>query len=159
MMERFLERLSVSEYSKNFILKGGMLISSMMGIDARSTMDIDATLKNIPLSVEFTKNIISQIININLNDGIEFKIKSISEIMDDAEYGGIRLSLDAMLDTMHVPLKIDLSTGDAITPREIEYEMQLMFEDRKIEVLAYKSKRCLPKKPKLSLQEAQRTRD
>lgn len=146
MMERFLERLSVSEYSKNFILKGGMLISSMVGIDARSTMDIDATLKNMPLSAETTENIISQIISINFDDGIEFNVKSISEIMDEAEYGGIRVSLNAMLDTMRIPLKIDISTGDVITPREVEYGMKLMFEDRKIEVLAYNLETLLAEK-------------
>ncbi|MDO5398767.1 MAG: nucleotidyl transferase AbiEii/AbiGii toxin family protein [bacterium] len=146
MMERFLERMSLSDYNKNFILKGGMLVSSMVGIDMRSTMDIDTTLKNIPLSEESVKSIIEHITAIKLDDNINFRIKSVSEIMDEAEYGGIRVSLEAALDMMRVPLKIDISTGDVITPREIEYEMPLMFENRKIAVLAYNTETLLAEK-------------
>lgn len=146
MMERFMERLSVSEYKGNFILKGGMLVSSMVGIDIRSTMDIDTTLKNMPLSVESAQSIVSRIISVNLDDGVSFVIKSITEIMDEAEYGGIRVSLEAILEKMRIPLKIDISTGDIITPREIEYEMELMFEDRKIGILAYNIETLLAEK-------------
>lgn len=146
MMERFLERLSVSDYNKNFILKGGMLVSSMVGIDMRSTMDIDTTLKNLPLSEESVKSIIEYITAIKLEDNISFRIKSISEIMEESEYSGIRVSLDGVLDMMRVPLKIDISTGDVITPREIEYEMPLMFENRKIAVLAYNTETLLAEK-------------
>jgi hypothetical protein len=89
MMERFLERMSVSKYKKNFILKGGMLVSSMVGIDFRSTMDIDTTLKNIPLSVESATEIIEDIISVHLDDEVSFKIKTVSEIMEESEYGGI----------------------------------------------------------------------
>ena len=92
MMERFLERMSVSKYKKNFILKGGMLVSSMVGIDFRSTMDIDTTLKNIPLSVESATEIIEDIISVHLDDEVSFKIKTVSEIMEESEYGGIRVS-------------------------------------------------------------------
>lgn len=146
MMERFMERLSLSEYKNNFILKGGMLVSSMVGIDIRSTMDIDTTLKNLPLSVDSAENIIKRIISVRLEDGVTFRIKGITEIMDEAEYGGIRVSLDAMLDMMRIPLKIDISTGDIVTPKEIEYEMKLMFEDRKIEILAYNIETLLAEK-------------
>ncbi len=121
MMERFMERLSLSEYKNNFILKGGMLVSSMVGIDIRSTMDIDTTLKNLPLSVDSAESIIKRIISVRLEDGVTFRIKGITEIMDEAEYGGIRVSLEAMLDMMRIPLKIDISTGDIVTPKEIEY--------------------------------------
>ena len=146
MMERFMERLSLSDYNKNFILKGGMLVSSMVGLDVRSTMDIDATLTNLPLSIERAENIISQIIEINIEDGVTFKIKKIEEIMDEAEYVGVRVSLEAILDIMNIPLKIDISTGDAITPKEINYEMKLMFEDRKINILAYNLETLLAEK-------------
>ena len=146
MMERFMERLSLSDYNKNFILKGGMLVSSMVGLDVRSTMDIDATLTNLPLSIECAENIISQIIEINIEDGVTFKIKKIEEIMDEAEYVGVRVSLEAILDIMNIPLKIDISTGDAITPKEINYEMKLMFEDRKINILAYNLETLLAEK-------------
>lgn len=96
MMERFMERLSLSEYKNNFILKGGMLVSSMVGIDIRSTMDIDTTLKNLQLSVDSAESIIKRIISVRLEDGVTFRIKGITEIMDEAEYGGIRVSLEAM---------------------------------------------------------------
>ena len=146
MMERFMERLSLSEYKNNFLLKGGMLVSSMVGIDIRSTMDIDTTLKNLPLSIDSVENIIKRIISVRLEDGVTFRIKGITEIMDEAEYGGIRVSLEAMLDMMRIPLKIDISTGDIVTPKEIEYEMKLMFEDRKIEILAYNIETLLAEK-------------
>lgn len=141
-----MERLSLSEYKNNFILKGGMLVSSMVGIDIRSTMDIDTTLKNLPLSVDSAESIIKRIISVRLEDGVTFRIKGITEIMDEAEYGGIRVSLEAMFDMMRIPLKIDISTGDIVTPKEIEYEMKLMFEDRKIEILAYNIETLLAEK-------------
>ena len=146
MMERFLERMSVSKYKKNFILKGGMLVSSMVGIDFRSTMDIDTTLKNIPLSVESATEIIEDIISVHLDDEVSFKIKTVSEIMEESEYGGIRVSLDAVLDMMRIPLKIDISTGDVVTPREVEYGMELMFEEREIDVYAYNLETVLAEK-------------
>lgn len=137
IMERFLERLSLSPYQGNFILKGGILVSAMVGIDTRSTMDIDATIKNLPLSVQTAESILAEIISVPIDDGVLFKIESISEIMDEAEYSGIRASMMAFIDTMRTPLKLDISTGDRITPREIEYQFKLMFEDRSITVLAY----------------------
>ena len=146
MMERFLERMSLSKYKKNFILKGGMLVSSMVGIDFRSTMDIDTTLKNIPLSVESATEIIEDIISVHLDDEVSFKIKTVSEIMEESEYGGIRVSLDAVLDMMRIPLKIDISTGDVVTPREIEYGIKLMFEEREIDVYAYNLETVLAEK-------------
>lgn len=137
MMERFLERLALSRYRDCFILKGGLLLSAIVGLDNRSTMDIDTTLKGHPLSVEGMENILAEILSVHVDDGISFSVKSISEIMDEAEYGGVRASLEAMLDTMRTPLKIDVSTGDAITPGEVEFPYKLMFEDRSISVLAY----------------------
>lgn len=137
MMERFLERLALSQYRERFILKGGLLLSAIVGLDNRSTMDIDTTLKGLPLSVEGMENILAEILSIQVGDGVSFSVKSISEIMDEAEYGGIRISLEAMLDTMRTPLKIDVTTGDAITPREVEFPYKLMFEDRSISILAY----------------------
>lgn len=115
IMERFLERLSLSPYQGNFILKGGILVSAMVGIDTRSTMDIDATIKNLPLSVESAESILAEIISIPIDDGVLFKMERISEIMDEAEYSGIRASMMAFIDTMRTPLKLDISTGDRIT--------------------------------------------
>ena len=145
-MERFLERLSLSPYRGNFILKGGMLVSAMVGIDARSTMDIDTTIKNLPLSVESAERILTEIISVPIDDGVFFKIERIGEIMDEAEYSGIRASMTASIDTMRTPLKLDISTGDRITPKEIEYQFKLMFEDRSISVLAYNLETVLAEK-------------
>lgn len=146
MMERFLERLSRSPYQKNFILKGGALVSAMVGVDTRSTMDIDTTLRGLPLTEDDISDILAEIVSIPLEDGITFHINRISEIMDEAEYPGIRVTMEAELGTMRTPLKLDISTGDAITPREISYEFKLMFEDRSICILAYNLETVLAEK-------------
>lgn len=146
MMERFLERVSVSPCREKLILKGGMIISSMVGIDNRSTMDIDTTVRSIALSVDEIANVLAEIISIKLDDSISFSVKSISVIMDEAEYPGIRAMLEATLDNMRTPLKIDFSTGDVITPKEIEYHYKLMFENRSISVLAYNTETILAEK-------------
>ena len=126
MMERFLERISLSEYRDKFILKGGMLVAAMVGLDARSTMDIDATVKGATVGIEEVENMIASIISVPVDDGVEFRLKRISEIMDEAEYPGIRVSMETEFDGVITPLKIDISTGDAITPREVRYSFKLM---------------------------------
>lgn len=146
VMERFLERISLSKYRNNFILKGGMLVSAMVGLDTRSTMDIDTTIKNMPLSVENAKEMIEEIIAIPIDDGMTFSIKSVGEIMDEAEYSGVRVNLEATLETMRTPLKVDISTGDIITPREVLYTFRLMFEERTISILAYNLETVLAEK-------------
>lgn len=146
MMERFLERLSVSSYKNNFILKGGMLISSIVGLDNRSTMDVDTTIKGFELSEDNAVKIINEIVAIDLEDGVVFQITSIYPIMDDADYSGIRVNMNTTLEMMQTPLKIDLSTGDAITPCEITYSYKLMFEDRDISILAYNLETILAEK-------------
>ena len=146
MMERFLERVSLSKYKDNFILKGGMLVSSMVGLDNRATMDIDTTLKNLSLNSENAREIVENIIAVSVEDNVHFQIKSISAIMEDAEYEGVRLALEAQLETMRIPMKIDLSTGDVITPSEIRYQYRLMFEDRSISVWAYTPETVLAEK-------------
>ena len=146
MMERFLERISLSEYKNQFILKGGMLVAAMVGLDARATMDLDATIKGTNVSVEDVEMIISKIISIPLNDGVLFRIKRISEIMEEADYPGVRVSMEAKFDGVITPLKIDISTGDIITPREIKYKFNLMLENRTIEVWAYNLETVLAEK-------------
>lgn len=145
-MERFLERISLSDYKDNFILKGGMLISSMVGLDNRATMDIDATVRNIPLDMEHVERIVEKIIAVPVDDNIRFEIKKVTNIMDEMEYSGVRLSLEAHLDTMRIPLKIDISTGDVITPSEITYQYRLMFEERYISLWAYTLETVLAEK-------------
>lgn len=146
IMERFLERISSSQYSDKLILKGGFLVASMVGLDNRATMDMDTTVKNYNLSPEDARKMVEEIISISIEDGTEFSIKSIEGIMDGAEYPGIRLKLEAVLDTMKTPLKIDISTDDVITPREINYEYKLMFEERSLSVLAYNLETVLAEK-------------
>ena len=121
MMERFLERISVSEYRDKFILKGGMLVAAMIGLESRATMDIDGTIKGINVNVEDVEKMIAAIVSVPMDDGVEFQVKRISEIMDEAEYPGIRVSMETRFDGVRTPLKIDISTGDAITPREVRY--------------------------------------
>ena len=146
VIERFLERLSISPYRDNLILKGGTLVAAMVGLDNRSTLDVDATIKNLPLSEESVRKIVGEITSAPIDDGMVFEIKSIAPIMDDAEYPSIRVSLDTALETMRTHLKIDFSTGDVITPREVSYSFKLLFEDRAISILAYNLETVLAEK-------------
>lgn len=137
MLERLLERISISEYKDNFILKGGMLISSIIGIDNRSTMDMDTTIKGFKLDTENLENILQEIIKIDANDNIKFKIISIENIREDDDYGGLRVHLQASFDEMPIDLKIDVTTGDKITYKEISYKYNLLLEKRSIEIWTY----------------------
>ena len=146
MFERLLERISLSKYKHNFILKGGMLIAAMVGIDTRSTMDMDATIKGVPVSKENIKIMFDDILDVNVNDGVKMTIKSIDDIRDEADYAGLRVSLNTNFDGVKQSLKIDITTGDTITPREVGYKFNLMLEDRAIEVLAYNLETVLAEK-------------
>jgi predicted nucleotidyltransferase component of viral defense system len=146
MMERFLERISVSEYRDKFILKGGMLVAAMIGLESRATMDIDGTIKGINVNVEDVEKMIAAIVSVPMDDGVEFQVKRISEIMDEAEYPGIRVSMETRFDGVRTPLKIDISTGDAITPREVRYRFKLMLEERSIDIWAYNLETVLAEK-------------
>ncbi|MEG1426865.1 MAG: nucleotidyl transferase AbiEii/AbiGii toxin family protein, partial [Oscillospiraceae bacterium] len=146
MMERFLERISLSEYKDKFILKGGMLVAAMVGLDARSTMDLDATVKGANVTVGDVENIIAAIVTVPLDDGVSFRLKKISEIMDEAEYPGVRVGLETKFDGVVTPLKIDISTGDVITPREVRYSFKMMLEERTIDVWAYNLETVLAEK-------------
>lgn len=144
--ERFLERLSLSRYRDNLILKGGTLIASLVGLDNRSTMDVDTTLKKLPLNETTIRTIVEDIIAVQIEDSMTFKIKSVSRIMDNADYPGIRAMLEATLENMHTPLKIDFSANDVITPREMPYSFRLSFEDRSVSLLAYNLETVLAEK-------------
>ena len=146
MLERFLERISNSKYKDNYILKGGFLIASMIGVDIRSTMDMDATIKGYPLNEERIIEMIDDIIAIPLKDKITFDRGGIEEIREKDEYVGYRISLIGNYDKMVVPLKLDITTGDKITPKEIEYRYNLMLEERSINILAYNLSTILAEK-------------
>ena len=145
-MERFLERVSVSEYRNSFILKGGMLVASIVGVDMRATMDIDTTVKALPLNEKDARAIIERIGELQLEDGVTFKITSVKEIMEEFDYPGVRMVIEANLERMRQPFKIDISTDDAITPGAVEYKYKLMFEDRSISVLSYNLETLLAEK-------------
>lgn len=145
-MERFLERVSLSEHRDNFILKGGMLVSAMVGLENRATMDIDTSIRNMPLDTIAAKAVIEEIIAVPVDDNIRFEINDFGTIMDDAEYSGVRISLNAFLDATRIPLKIDISTGDAITPAAVNYQYKLMFEERYITLWAYNLETVLAEK-------------
>ncbi len=144
--ERFLERLSVSEYKYNFIIKGGLLISSMIGIDNRTTMDMDTTVKGVALKEDIIRNVISKIINTVVDDGIEFEITGISHIREEDEYENFRVNLIAEFGKIKNDMKIDITTGDAITPKEMEYLYPCMFQNESIRVLAYPLETILAEK-------------
>lgn len=146
IMERFLERVSISPYRNNFILKGGMLVASLVGSDTRATMDIDSTLKALPLNEEDAVRIVNEIIRIHVEDGISFEVVKSAEIMTDFEYPGVRLVLEARLDRLKQRIKIDLSTDDVITPAAIRYSYPLMFEERSIELMTYTPETLLAEK-------------
>ena len=146
MMERFLERIAVSDYKHNFILKGGMLIAAMVGIDARTTMDMDATFKGKTLSKTELTVIIENILKTQIEDGAVFSFQGIEEIREEADYPGYRISIGAVFDKTRQMLKIDITTGDSVTPREIEYAFKLMFEDRTISIMAYNLETVLAEK-------------
>ena len=137
MMERFLCRLSNSEYCDNFIIKGGFLISSLIGIDMRSTMDIDTTIKGIPVNEESIRKIIEGVIKIELEDNITWAIEKIRSIHEAGEYDDFRITLIATFFNMQTPIKIDITTGDRIIPKEVDYNYQLLFTDKSIDIKAY----------------------
>lgn len=129
MMERFLERVAHSNYRDNFVLKGGMLISYLVGVNLRTTMDIDTTMQNIAFSEQDVRNFIYNVISIDVNDGVNFTLERLDTIMETFDYPGIRASLIANFDGTETSVKIDISTGHIITPRAIKTTFPLMFAD------------------------------
>lgn len=146
IMERFLERISKSKYRENFILKGGMLVASLIGLNMRATMDIDTTVRSLPLTMSEAERIINEIIKVPLDDGVNFEIINASTIMEEHDYSGIRFTLVSYFDKMKEHIKIDISTGDAITPAAVMYSYKLMFEDRTIPIYTYNIETLLAEK-------------
>lgn len=138
MFERLLVRLSASKYKEKFVLKGGMLVAAIVGLDNRATMDMDTTLKNLPLTPEAIRSALEDVCDIAFDDGVVFEIGTISPIREDDIYGGYRVMLNAKFDTLLTPLSIDVSTGDAITPHAVQYNFSEIFDDEKsYELWAY----------------------
>ena len=138
MFERLLVRLSASEYKEKFVLKGGMLVAAIVGLDNRATMDLDTTLKNLPLTPEAIRSALEDVCDMAFDDGVVFEIGTISPIREDDIYGGYRVMLNARFDTLLTPLSIDVSTGDVITPHAVQYNFSEIFDDEKsYELWAY----------------------
>lgn len=146
IMERFLERISLSKYKRKFVLKGGMLVASLVGLNLRATMDVDTTVRSIPLALADAQKIVNEIISLEIDDNIKFKIKDAENIMEEHDYPGIRLKLEAQFENSRQAIKLDISTGDVITPEAIVYEYPLMFEDRTISLYSYNIETLLAEK-------------
>lgn len=146
MFERILERISLSKYNNNFILKGGLLLSAMLGIESRSTRDMDISVKGIDVSEEKMVQILNEILSLNIDDGVRFEVVDVTDIRADDEYGGNKYHIVGKLENLKVALEIDISTGDEITPRELNYKYISLFEDKKIEIDAYNIETILAEK-------------
>lgn len=146
MFEKFLDRLSISSYKDNFIIKGGCLLSSIMGIDMRTTMDIDTNITGLSFALENINKIIFEIISIDVDDNVSFKIINIEEIKEGQEYDGYRFTLLCKFENIKVNFHLDISTGDIITPRAIEYSYKKILEDEYISVMAYNNETIIAEK-------------
>ena len=146
MFERILERISISKYNSNFILKGGLLLSAMIGIQSRSTRDMDISIKGIDVWKEKMLTVLNEILSIDINDKVKFKVVNITDIREDDEYGGNKYHLVGKLENLKVALEIDISTGDEITPRELNYEYYSLFENKKIYIESYNIESILAEK-------------
>ncbi len=144
--ERLLYRISISTYKHNFILKGGLLLSAIFGDDRRTTQDMDTMVKGIPLDAREIEKVINEIININCKDGIRYSLKKSSEIRLNDKYGGIRVSLIGYKEHLQVPLSIDITVGDPITPSELEYRYKCMFDDSYINIMAFNMETIIAEK-------------
>lgn len=146
MFERLVERLSVSQYKENFILKGGLLIASMIGIAERTTMDMDTTIQGLPMTEQEMEKILKEILSIDVGDGICFEFMGMQPIKEEDEYNNFCASISAKYGKMNIPMKIDITTGDKITPRQIDYGYKFMFEKKSVLVKAYTLETILAEK-------------
>ena len=146
LFERILERLANSAYKDNFILKGGLLISSMIGISERTTMDMDTTVRGIQMEENEIVKVIEEIISTDMGDGIHFIYESIEPIREDDAYNNFRVHLRAKYGKIDSPMKIDVTTGDMITPAAIQFDFPMLFEDKSVSVMAYTLETILAEK-------------
>lgn len=146
MMERFLARISHSKYKNNFILKGGMLVSALVGVESRATMDIDTTVRMLPLTKDNAIEVIAEIMKIDLDDDIFYEIKKVEDIMEEHDYSGVRFTISVTLEKLRDTIKIDISTGDEITPSAIEFSYPMMFDDERINIWSYNLETMLAEK-------------
>lgn len=145
-MERFLDRLARSPWRGRFIMKGGALVTALVGVSMRTTMDIDATVRGIALQEDEIARVVWEICAVETGDGMTFRVKSTNRIMDEHDYPGIRLSMEALLDRARIPMKLDFSTDDAITPGAVELGYPRLLEDGEIPIMAYNLETLLAEK-------------
>ena len=146
MMERVLARIARSKYKNNFILKGGMLVSALVGVESRATMDIDTTVRMLPLTKDNAIEVIAEIMKIDLDDDIFYEIKKVEDIMEEHDYSGVRFTISVTLEKLRDTIKIDISTGDEITPSAIEFSYPMMFDDEKLYIWSYNLETMLAEK-------------
>jgi len=145
-MERFLERISISKYKNNFVLKGGVLISSIVGIDTRMTKDMDLTIQNLPLNEDVIKNVMGEIIAANIDDATTFVLIDLISIREGADYRGLKVRFNAAFDKTRTTIQIDITAGDKITPKEISYNYKLLLGNRSIDIISYPIETVLAEK-------------
>ena len=146
LFEGILEKLSKSKYSENFILKGGLLISSLIGVDMRSTMDMDTTLRGIPVNEESISNILNEILAIEIDADIEYKLIKLSPIRQEDVYEDFCASISCIFGKINASLNIDITTGDVITPREMNYSYSKILEEGTIPIMTYTIETILAEK-------------
>ncbi len=146
MFERILERLSKSKYKENFIIKGGLLLSSIMGINLRTTMDIDTNVTGINLEKEKLLKILNEILNIDIGDNVSFIIEKIEDIKQEEYYGGYKFKITGIYENIKIKFHIDISTGDVITPKAIEYKYKKLFDNSYIDILSYNQETIIAEK-------------
>lgn len=146
MFEALLKRISLSKYKDNFIIKGGLLLSSIFGVNLRSTMDLDTTIKGLQLSKDTIIKVVNEIINIDINDNIKLEIENIKDIRKEELYSGFNINLKAEFDGLKTNLMIDITTGDVITYKEIEYKYITLFDDEVIDIMSYNYETILAEK-------------
>ena len=146
MFEALLKRISLSKYKDNFIIKGGLLLSSIFGVNLRSTMDLDTTIKGLQLSKDTIIKVVNEIINIDINDNIKLEIENIKDIRKEELYSGFNINLKAEFYGLKTNLMIDITTGDVITYKEIEYKYITLFDDEVIDIMSYNYETILAEK-------------
>lgn len=146
LFERILERLAASKFHNNFILKGGLLISSMIGISERTTMDMDTTVRGIQMEEDEIVAAVNEILAVDVGDGITFEYKGIEPIREEDAYNNFRVHLRAKYGKIDSPMKIDVTTGDVITPAAIRYDFPMLFDDKTVPVMAYTLETVLAEK-------------
>lgn len=146
LFESLIKRISISKYKNNFIIKGGFLLASIFGIDLRSTMDLDTTIKGLPLNKKDIFSIMNEIINIDINDNVVFKIESVREIREEEQYSGYRINLNASFDGIKSNLMIDITAGDIITYKEMNFKYKTLFDNKDIDIMAYNNETIIAEK-------------